>query len=75
MGATHRRRSGIGSPFRERPAQDRHRDRIDGLDAIEMARIARGIDQSQLLREPSLFTNVNANSPRQFDVPMLWGMI
>jgi len=49
------------------------RERI--LDAIEMARIARGATHEQLLREPSLFTNVNANSPRQFDVAMLWGMI
>lgn len=49
------------------------RERI--LDAIEMARLARGISEQQLLREPSVFTNVNANSPRQFDVPMLWGMI
>ncbi len=49
------------------------RDRI--LDAIEMARIGRGIPEEQLLGEPSLFTNVNANSPRQFDASMLWGMI
>ena len=45
------------------------------LDAIEMARIARGISENELLEQPSLFTNVNANSPLQFDVPMLWGMI
>ncbi len=45
------------------------------LDAIEMARIARHVDAEQLEREPSLFTNVNANSPRQFDGAMLWGMI
>lgn len=45
------------------------------LDAIEMARIARGIDEAQLAREPSIVTNVNANSPLQFDKPMLWGMI
>jgi trimethylamine--corrinoid protein Co-methyltransferase len=49
------------------------RERI--LDAIEMARIARAITPEQLLHEPSLFTNVNANSPRQFDTSMLWGMI
>lgn len=45
------------------------------LDVIEMVCIARGIDEAQLRREPSLFTNVNANSPLQFDKPMLWGMI
>jgi len=45
------------------------------LDAIEMARIARGISEEQLTREPSIVTNVNANSPLQFDKPMLWGMI
>lgn len=49
------------------------RERI--LDAIEMARIARGIGEDQLLREPSLTSNINANSPLQFDVPMLWGII
>ncbi len=45
------------------------------LDVIEMARIARGVDELTLSREPSLITNVNANSPLQYDVPMLWGMI
>lgn len=49
------------------------RDRI--LDVIEMARIARGISEEQLLREPSLWTIVNTNSPLQLDIPMLWGMI
>jgi len=45
------------------------------LDAIEMARIGRGISEQQLLEQPSIITNVNANSPLQFDIPMLWGMI
>ena len=49
------------------------RDRI--LDVIEMARIGRGIGEDQLLREPSIWTIVNANSPLQYDMPMLWGMI
>ena len=49
------------------------RERI--VDTMEMTRIARGISSEQLLQEPSLFTNINANSPRQFDVPMLWGII
>ena len=45
------------------------------LDAIEMARIARGIDEATLDAEPSLWTVVNCNSPLQLDVPMLHGMI
>ena len=42
------------------------------LDTIELARIARGIDEATLKREPSNFTIINANSPLQFDRPMLW---
>ncbi|MDP7547546.1 MAG: trimethylamine methyltransferase family protein, partial [Alphaproteobacteria bacterium] len=49
------------------------RERI--LDSIEMGRIARGISHEQLLREPSVFTVVNANSPLQFDKYMLYGII
>ena len=45
------------------------------LDVIEMARISRGIGEDQLCREPSLISNINANSPLQFDVPMLWGIM
>jgi trimethylamine--corrinoid protein Co-methyltransferase len=44
-------------------------------DAIEIARIARGVSEAQLLREPSLFTVVNSNSPLQYDGPMLEGVI
>jgi len=44
-------------------------------DSIEMARIARGISTEQLKREPSIFTVVNANSPLQYDEPMLGGII
>jgi trimethylamine--corrinoid protein Co-methyltransferase len=44
-------------------------------DSIELARLARGISEEQLLAEPSTWTVVNANSPRQYDRPMLWGMI
>ena len=42
-------------------------------DAIEIARIARGIDHETLLREPSIHTVVNANSPLVYDKPMLEG--
>ncbi len=44
-------------------------------DAIEIARIARGIDHETLLREPSIHTVVNANSPLVYDAPMLEGAI
>ncbi len=45
------------------------------LDALEMVRIARGIDEATMLKEPSMWTVVNANSPLQLDIPMLLGMI
>jgi trimethylamine--corrinoid protein Co-methyltransferase len=45
------------------------------LDVLEMVKIARGFDDDQLARDPSVFTMVNANSPLQYDIPMLWGMI
>ncbi len=44
-------------------------------DVLEMARIARGIDEATLLREPSVFTVVNSNSPLRLDTPMSQGMI
>jgi trimethylamine---corrinoid protein Co-methyltransferase len=44
-------------------------------DAIEIARIARGISHEQLEREPSLFTIINTNSPLKLDIPMLRGII
>jgi trimethylamine--corrinoid protein Co-methyltransferase len=44
-------------------------------DAIEMARIARGIDQDTLDREPSLFTVINSSSPLRLDTPMLHGIL
>ncbi len=49
------------------------RDRV--VDSIEIARISRNISRAQLSQEPSLFTVVNVNSPLQYDVPMLWGII
>ncbi|MBV9522568.1 MAG: trimethylamine methyltransferase family protein [Alphaproteobacteria bacterium] len=45
------------------------------LDAIEMVRIARGIDEATLEREPSLFTVINSSSPLRIDTPMLEGII
>src|SRR6185369_6720736 len=44
-------------------------------DAIEMARIARGIDQETLDQEPSLFTVINSSSPLRLDTPMLHGIL
>ncbi len=45
------------------------------VDAIEIARIARGVSREQLLEEPSLFTIINTNSPLKLDVPMMEGII
>ncbi len=45
------------------------------IDCIEMTRIARGVDQATIDREPSLITVVNTNSPLRLDVPMAQGMI
>ena len=45
------------------------------LDAIEMVRIARGIDAATLEREPSLFTVINSSSPLRLDTPMLHGIL
>ena len=44
-------------------------------DGIEMARIARGIDDETLEREPSLFTVINSSSPLRLDTPMMEGVI
>jgi trimethylamine--corrinoid protein Co-methyltransferase len=40
-----------------------------------MVRIARGIDDATLDREPSIFTVINSNSPLRLDTPMLHGII
>ena len=45
------------------------------LDALEMVRIARGIDEATLERETSLFTVVNTSSPLRLDGPMIEGVI
>ncbi len=44
-------------------------------DSIEMIRIARGVSEKQLTEEPSIFSVINANSPLQYDVAMLGGII
>ncbi len=45
------------------------------LDAIEIIRIARGIDMDTLVREPSIHTIINTSSPLRLDGPMIEGMI
>ncbi len=49
------------------------RERI--RDAIEIARIARGVSAAELEAQPSLFSIVNTNSPLKLDVPMLGGIM
>jgi trimethylamine--corrinoid protein Co-methyltransferase len=44
-------------------------------DSLEITRIARQATPEQLLLEPSMTTVVNANSPLQYDGPMLEGVI
>lgn len=45
------------------------------LDAMEMVRIARGIDQATLDSEPSIMTIINSSSPLRLDTPMLEGIM
>jgi trimethylamine--corrinoid protein Co-methyltransferase len=45
------------------------------LDCLEMVRIARGIDDATLDREPSIFTVINSSSPLRLDTPMLHGIL
>ena len=49
--------------------------RQKNIDCIEMVRIARGVDDATLDREPSIFTVINSNSPLRIDTPMLQGII
>jgi len=48
-------------------------DRI--RDAIEMARIARGLSQEQLCEQPGFIANVTTNSPLRIDEPMGDGLM
>jgi trimethylamine--corrinoid protein Co-methyltransferase len=40
-----------------------------------MVRIARGVDEATLDREPSVFTVINSSSPLRLDTPMLLGIL
>ncbi len=45
------------------------------LDSIELARIARGVDDATLECEPTAITVINASSPLRYDTPMVEGLI
>ena len=45
------------------------------MDAIEMARIGRGISNEQMVKEPSFIANVTTNSPLRIDEPMGEGLM
>lgn len=47
----------------------------DMTDAMEIARIARGVGHEQFAAEPSLMLNCNTNSPLKIDAPMCDGLI
>lgn len=44
-------------------------------DSLEIVRLARGITEDQMLREPSAYTVINTNSPLKLDDPMGMGVI
>ena len=44
------------------------------LDAIEMTRIARGVDHDAMDVEPSLYSVINASTPLRYDTVMLHGI-
>ena len=45
------------------------------IDAIEIARIGRGVDLDAFVSEPSIHTIVNTSTPLRLDGPMIEGMI
>jgi trimethylamine--corrinoid protein Co-methyltransferase len=45
------------------------------LDSLEIVRLARGISEEQMAREPSAYTVINTNSPLKLDAPMAMGII
>lgn len=45
------------------------------LDAMHMARVARGISQEQFEGEPTIYSVINTSSPLRIDGPMLEGVI
>jgi len=61
--------------YTDKPMRGYATDKVRLLDALEMARISRGISHSQLETEPSLMTTINVNSPLVLDGRMLEGII
>jgi trimethylamine--corrinoid protein Co-methyltransferase len=49
--------------------------RARNRDALEIVRLARGIDEARLDAEPSLISVINSSSPLRLDAPMLLGMM
>ena len=49
------------------------RDRV--MDILEVTRICHCLSREELAQRPRLYTVVNVNSPLQYDIPMLWGII
>ncbi len=48
---------------------------VRARDHLEMGRISLGLTWQEFAERPSLYTVINANSPLQYDIPMLEGMI
>jgi trimethylamine--corrinoid protein Co-methyltransferase len=48
---------------------------VRARDHLEMGRIASGLSWQEFVEHPRLYTVINANSPLQYDIPMLEGMI
>jgi len=44
------------------------------LDAMEMVRIARGVDEVQFANEPCIYSVINASTPLRYDTVMLHGI-
>jgi trimethylamine--corrinoid protein Co-methyltransferase len=49
--------------------------RARARDAIQMARLALGFSEEEMLEKPALFAIINTNSPLQLDIPMAEGLI
>ena len=48
---------------------------VRARDHLEMGRISSGLTWEEFAERPYLYTVINANSPLQYDIPMLEGMI
>lgn len=44
-------------------------------DALEIARLNRGVTAEEFEQQPSIFSVINTNSPLQLDIPMLQGIL